>query len=153
MNLLKKILIIFFFLIPSSISLAQVTHVDNQTFEDGGSSFLNGIAFNSDGTKMFTSYLGSTDNDNIDFINEYDLSTPFDISTHTYAGDSERCNLANGYDEAVHTADKKPSNTGDITFGNSGMHMFVINRGTNGGSNDALYRYDLSKPLMFQLVN
>ena len=56
MNFLKKILIIFFFLIPSSISLAQVTHVDNQTFEDGGSSILNGIAFNSDGTKMFTSY-------------------------------------------------------------------------------------------------
>ena len=24
--------------------------------------------------------------------------------------------------------------------------MFVINRGTNGGLNDALYRYDLSKP-------
>ena len=95
---------------------------------------------------MFTSYSASTDNDSFNFINEYDLSTPFDISTHTYAGDSERCNLANGYDEAVHTADKKPSNTGDITFGNSGKHMFVINRGTNGGSNDALYRYDLSKP-------
>ena len=108
MNFLKKILIIFFFLIPSSISLAQVTHVDNQTFEDGGSSFLNGIAFNSDGTKMFTSYSASTDNDSFNFINEYDLSTPFDISAHTYAGDSERCNLANGYDEAVHTADKKP---------------------------------------------
>ena len=146
MNFLKKILIIFFFLIPSSISLAQVTHVDNQTFEDGGSSILNGIAFNSDGTKMFTSFSSSTDNDDFNFINEYDLSTPFDISTHTYAGDSERCNLANGYDEAVHTANKKPSNTGDITFGNSGKHMFVINRGTNGGLNDALYRYDLSKP-------
>ena len=27
-----------------------------------------------------------------DFIAEYTLSTPFDISTATYAGDSERCN-------------------------------------------------------------
>ena len=26
------------------------------------------------------------------FIAEYTLSTPFDISTATYAGDSERCN-------------------------------------------------------------
>ena len=65
MNLLKKTLIIFFFLIPTSISLGQVTHVDNQTFEDGGSSFLNGITFNSDGTKMFTSYSASTGNDDI----------------------------------------------------------------------------------------
>ena len=95
---------------------------------------------------MFTSFSSSTDNDDFNFINEYNLSTPFDISTHTYAGDTERCNLANGYDEAVHTANKKPSNTGDITFGNNGTHMFVINRGTNGGLNDALYRYDLSKP-------
>ena len=56
---------------------------------------------------MFTSFSSSTDNDSFNFINEYDLSTPFDISTHTYAGDSERCNLANGYDEAVHTANNK----------------------------------------------
>ena len=27
------------------------------------------------------------------YINEYTLSTPFDISTHTYAGDSERCDF------------------------------------------------------------
>ncbi len=143
MNFLKKIIVIFFFLIHSSISLAQVTHVDNQTFEDGGSSFLNGIAFNSDGTKMFTSYLFSTDNDDIDFINEYDLSTPFDISTHTYAGDSERCNLANGYDSGVH---QKPSNIGDITFSSNGMHIFTLNRGTNNADDDKLYRYDLTKP-------
>ena len=143
MNFLKKIIVIFFFLIHSSISLAQVTHVDNQTFEDGGSSFLNGIAFNSDGTKMFTSYLISTDNDDIDFINEYDLSTPFDISTHTYAGDSERCNLANGYDSGVH---QKPSNIGDITFSSNGMHIFTLNRGTNNADDDKLYRYDLTKP-------
>ena len=143
MNFLKKIIVIFFFLIHSSISLAQVTHVDNQTFEDGGSSFLNGIAFNSDGTKMFTSYSVGTGNDSIDFINEYDLSTPFDISTHTYAGDSERCNLANGYDSGVH---QKPSNIGDITFSSNGMHIFTLNRGTNNADNDKLYRYDLTKP-------
>ena len=143
MNFLKKIIVIFFFLIHSSISLAQVTHVDNQTFEDGGSSFLNGIAFNNDGKKMFTSFSVSTDNDNFNFINEYDLSTPFDISTHTYAGDSERCNLANGYDSGVH---QKPSNIGDITFSSNGMHIFTLNRGTNNADDDKLYRYDLTKP-------
>ena len=37
-----------------------------------------GIAFSSDGTKMFV--IGSTE----DRVNEYDLSTPFDASTRTF---------------------------------------------------------------------
>ena len=37
-----------------------------------------GIAFSSDGTKMFV--IGSTGDD----VNEYDLSTPFDASTRTF---------------------------------------------------------------------
>ena len=145
MNLLKKTLIIFFFLIPTSISLGQVTHVDNQTFEDGGSSFLNGITFNSDGTKMFTSYSASTGNDDIDFINEYDLSAPFDISTHTYAGDSERCNLDNssGGDSFGPNMDT----TFGLEFSNDGMKLFV---GTGGIANDEerdrVFRFDLTSP-------
>ena len=35
-----------------------------------------------------------------DFIAEYTLSTPFDISTATYAGDSERCNATDPDDDA-----------------------------------------------------
>ena len=136
------------FNIFTSISnvLANVTHIDDQTFRDGGSGsgILNGIEFNSNGTKMFTIYSGASGNDNnIDFINEYDLSTPFDISTHTYRGDSERCNLANGYDSGSHQI---PKNAGDMSFSSNGMHIFVINRGTNGSNDDALYRYDLTKP-------
>ena len=42
---------------------------------------------------MFVSTSTSTGNANIDFIYEYNLSTPFDISTKTYAGDDERCDL------------------------------------------------------------
>ena len=125
----------------------MVTHIDDQTFQDGGSgsSILTGIEFNSDGTKMFTVYSSASGNDNgIDFINEYDLSTPFDISTHTYAGDSERCNLANGWSAAAY--DQKPDNTGDMVFSSNGMHIFVIERGTNGSNDDALWRYDLTKP-------
>ena len=59
MSLLKKILIIFFLSLPISNSFASmVTHIDDQTFQDGGSgsSILTGIEFNSDGTKMFTVY-------------------------------------------------------------------------------------------------
>ena len=146
MKFFRKALIILIFLFPSSNVLANVTHIDDQTFRDGGSGsgILSGIEFNSNGTKMFTIYSAASGNDNnIDFINEYDLSTPFDISTHTYRGDSERCNLANGYDSGSHQI---PKNAGDMSFSSNGMHIFVINRGTNGSNDDALYRYDLTKP-------
>ena len=146
MKFFRTVVIILIFLFPSSNILANVTHIDNQIFQDGGSGsdFLTGIEFNADGTKMFTIYSVASGNDNnIDFINEYDLSTPFDISTHTYRGDSERCNLANGYDSGSHQI---PKNAGDMSFSSNGMHIFVINRGTNGANDDALYRYDLTKP-------
>ena len=103
------------------------------------------IEFNSDGTKMFTSYSAAdTRSSNIDFINEYDLSIPFDISTHTFAGDSERCDLANGYDSGVNAV--KPDNIGDMAFSGNGMHIFIIRRGTGGRNDDRLFRYDLTKP-------
>ena len=146
MKFIKNFILILLFILPISNVFANVTHIDQQTFDDGGtgSSFLNGIEFNSDGTKMFTIYSGASGNDNdIDFINEYDLSTPFDISTHTYRSDSERCNLANGYDSELHQI---PNNAGDMSFSSNGMQIFVINRGTSGSNNDALYRYDLTKP-------
>ena len=148
MKFIKNFILILLFILPISNVFANVTHVDQQTFTDGGSGsgIINGIEFNSDGTKMFTIYqaaAGNTgSNNNIDFINEYDLSTPFDISTHTFAGDSERCNLANGYASPT----EKPDTAGDMAFSSNGMHIFVINRGTNGGTDDALYRYDLTKP-------
>ena len=101
MSFLKKILIIFLFLIPFSNSFAAtVTKIDDQVFQDaadGKHDTMGGPEFNKDGTKMFVSYqnnassgAGGVD----DFIAEYTLSTPFDISTATYAGDSERCNTS-----------------------------------------------------------
>ena len=53
---------------------------------------INGIHFNHDGTKMFTFIQTNSGSSNILYVNEYNLSTPFDVSTRTYAGDSERCN-------------------------------------------------------------
>jgi hypothetical protein len=147
MKFLRTIIFVLIFLLPVSNVLAKVTHIDDQTYQDGGSgsNFLTGIEFNADGTKMFTVYLAAdTGNSNIDFINEYDLSTPFDISTSTYAGDSERCNLANGWSAAAY--EEKPDTTGDMVFSSNGLHIFIINRGLNNVDNDALWRYDLTKP-------
>jgi hypothetical protein len=76
MKFIKNFILILLFILPISNVFANVTHIDQQTFDDGGtgSSFLNGIEFNSDGTKRFTIYSNTdTFNCKIDYINEYDL--------------------------------------------------------------------------------
>ncbi len=73
MKFFRTAVTILIFLLPISNVLANVTHIDDQTFRDGGSGsgILNGIEFNSNGTKMFTLYSAASGNDhNIDFINE-----------------------------------------------------------------------------------
>jgi len=145
MKYFKNIILVLLFFFPISYSLgAVVTEVDDQqiVFEDGGSTFPNGITFNDDGTKMFVSFSRSTNNSDFDFINEYNLSTPFDISTHTYAGDDERCDL----DVEAGSADLDPTNVGDMAFSSDGLKIFIVSRGTNNSNNDAIYRYDLTTP-------
>ena len=95
---LKNFLIIFFLLFSMSNSFgAMVTHNQSVTVEQSRDAQISGIEFNEDGTKMFTSYNRrlSTDHtsagDDTRFIEEYNLSTPFNISTRVSAGDSERC--------------------------------------------------------------
>ena len=141
MKFLRKAIIILIFLFPISSSFASmVTLVDRQIFDDGGQAFQNGILFNPDGTKMFVSTSASTGNAAIDFIYEYNLSTPFDISTKTYAGDDERCDLDVGSGQYG----LNPSNVGDMAFSSDGLKIFILNRGTNGSNDDRLYRYDLT---------
>tara|TARA_E500000178_G_scaffold141055_1_gene140686 strand:+ start:206 stop:2437 length:2232 start_codon:yes stop_codon:yes gene_type:complete len=139
MSFLKKILIIFIFLLPVSNSFgAMVTSVQNETFEDLGRE-INGIHFNKDGTKVFTSYsfpLAATPLDH-HFIHEYNLSTPYDISTRTYAGNDERCKTGSGSDgtetQFIH----------DLEFSSDGMKLFTTTRGNDG---DVVYRFDLTSP-------
>ena len=138
MFLFKRILIIFFLFFPISNSFgAMVTEVDSDqaySFLDGGGT-INGIAFNSDGTKMFVSRTSSTQ-----FIIEYNLSTPFDISAATYAGDAARCELGTA-------ATLNPANIGDMVISSDGLKMFFVQRAINNNDNsDRIYRYDLTKP-------
>ncbi len=80
-----------------------------------------GITFNNDGTKMFiVGYSG-------DDVNEYSLSTAFDVSTATY--------VQNFYVGAQETA---PSG---ITFNNDGTKMFIV-----GYSGDDVNEYSLDNP-------
>ncbi len=137
MSLLKRIIFIFFLLSPFSNSFgAMVTAVQNEVFEDLGRE-INGIHFNDDGTKLFTSYsFQPTDAPNDHhFINEYNLSTPYDISTRTYAGNNERCETGSGSDgtetQFIH----------DLEFSSDGMKLFTTTRGNDG---DIVYRFDLT---------
>ena len=156
MSLIKKILIIFFLLFPISNSLGEmVTHVQTNTFLDGPhtvgedenesnefqSRSLNGIHFNDDGTKLFTSYNMKPRLDNVkdtfQYIHEYNLSIPYDISTRTYAGNDERCELGSGSDG--HTGDRAH----DLEFSSDGMKLF-----TSDKTIDNLFRYDLTLSLI-----
>ena len=142
MNLIKKIIIIFFLLIPISVSFANVTFKQQLLFfEDQGN--INGLAFNEDGSKFFT--ITSSNNADEDFVTEWNLSTPYDISTRSYAGDSERCFLDAPDDvNQVDAGDQPAKQGGDIAFSSDGLTMLTTNRGTSGGKNDFVLRFDLT---------
>ena len=96
MKFIKNFILILLFILPISNSFgAMVTHIQSATVSDGGANHIQGIQFNKDGTKMFT-LNNITDGETNTHINEYTLSTPFDISTRTYAGPNERCELDHG---------------------------------------------------------
>ena len=78
MTNLKKILIIFFLFFPISNTFGSVTFNQSETFFDDGQDNINGLTFNDDGTKIF---IITSDGGGEDFVSEYTLSTPYDIST------------------------------------------------------------------------
>ena len=89
--MIKKLIWILLIIFPISNSfgamytLLQTTDVSSSGVVPGG------IHFNPDGTKMFI--VSQSKDGDFSLVDEYDLTTPFDISTQSYAGDSERCNL------------------------------------------------------------
>ena len=157
MNLLKNIFMVFFFFVLFSNSFAaMVTKIDDQVFQDATDAGENhdnmgGPEFNNDGTKMFVSYqnnassgAGGVD----DFIAEYTLSTPFDISTATYAGDSERCNTSDPDHDGTVVGDNATTETIiAFKFSDDGKKIFTAQRGMNRSpGNSFVNRYDLTTP-------
>ena len=141
----KKLIVVFFILIfgISNSYSAAVTQIDKQVFADGDgedlSSVMGDVVFNNDGTKMFTSYSNSTAiNTNDDVINEYTLSVPYDISSATYAGASERCAVTDGEDGSKDRAMLS------FSFSDDGMKIFVAQRGLNNVANSFVNRLDLT---------
>jgi len=154
MSILKKIILAIIFLFPTQNSFAaMITQLDSQIFQDASDNMhenMGGIEFNNDGTKMFLSYMNTT-NYNVgddDYIAEYTLSTPYDISTATYAGDSERCNTADpNHDGTVLGDNNTTAMIIAFRFSNDGKIVFTAQRGFNAPpGNSFVNRYDLTIP-------
>ena len=80
-----------------------------------------GMAFSSDGAKMFV--IGNTGDD----VNEYDLSAPFDASTRTFVDAT-----------SIRAQENNPQG---MVFSSDGTKMFIV-----GSDGDAVNEYDLSAP-------
>ena len=106
---------------PFDVSTA--TH-DSSLSVTGQETAPSGMAFSNDGTKMFV--VGFTGR----YINEYTLSTPFDVSTASHAGNTER----------FYVGGQEASPQG-MAFSNDGAKMFVV-----GIVDDAVIEYTLSTP-------
>ncbi|MDC0997178.1 Ig-like domain-containing protein, partial [Candidatus Pelagibacter sp.] len=81
-----------------------------------------GIRFNNDGTKLFISGFATAR------IEEYSLSTAFNLATASYTGNSERLNTS--------TYETSPR---DIEFNSDGTRLFIT-----GGNGDDITEYELS---------
>jgi len=122
-NFIKKIFIFFLIFNLTFVSTAQAAGVFVDSFDISDEELIpTGLAFNNDGTKMFV--MGKDGDD----INEYTLSTAFDVSTAAYAGDDERFDVS---DEIT--------DSGGLAFNNDGTKMFLV-----GAAGDNIYEYTLS---------
>ena len=144
MKFIKNFILILIFILPISNSFGAMMTFNQkaevQDYAAGGSSGLTaGIEFNNDGTKMFISYANRFDNSSVHFINEYSLTTPYDVSTKVYAGDSERCVLTGTDGNSIY----------DLDISSDGKRLFVVSRnaGTNNDQDgDKAYGFDLTSP-------
>ena len=112
---------LFTLIIFSSQAVAGVTFVDNFDLSSQENS-VSGLAFNDDGTKMFVT--GASGDD----VNEYTLSTGFDISTASFV---------DSFDVSAQT--DWPTH---IQFNNDGTKMFIST--IMGNQTDKILEYTLS---------
>lgn len=100
--------------LPTVELLRQMETDDLEGSEPGGE----GIVFGDSGSKLYVV-------DNGDNVNQYDLSTPYDISTHSHAG--------------FHSVESEEPNPTAIRFRPNGEKLFVA-----GTTNHEVVEYDLS---------
>ena len=159
MKFIKNFILILLFILPTSNSFgSMVTFVDSfqvsnglsQTTDRAGLATntdreVGGVQFSDDGTKMFVRFFrdedggANPDTELYSYIDQYNLSTPFDASTGAYA---VSCELNHG---SVATNGHQPF---DLNFSSDGMKLYVANRGVGNNNEDVnfVYRFDLTAP-------
>jgi len=162
MKFIKNFILILLFIFPISNSFgAMVTFVDSfqvsngrlQTTDRAGLATdtdreIGGVQFSDDGTKMFVRFFrdqdggASPDTELYSYIDQYNLSTPFDASTGTYA---VSCELNHGQTKANGNPNHEPF---DLNFSSDGMKFYVANRNRDSANSDRnfVYRFDLTTP-------
>ena len=106
------------YLLSTPFDVSTASFVDSFNFAAQETS-PRGVAFSTDGTKMFITGTLS------DSVNEYTLSTGFDVSTASYS--------------QAFSVLAQDSTIAEITFNNDGTKMFIV-----GSTNDNVYEYALS---------
>ena len=125
---MKKILlmIVFTFCIFQMVVMATPWEVDTAVYADKSKLVSSqettpyGVAFSSDGTKMYI--VGNTN----DTVYQYTLSTGWDVSTATYADKSK-------------LVGSQETNPYGVAFSSDGTKMYMV-----GNTNDTVYQYTLS---------
>jgi len=118
--LLKKLFSIFLIFNLTFVSTAQAAGVFVDSFDISNEETIpQSLAFNNDGTKMFV--VGRAGKD----INEYTLSTGFDVSTASFVDSFD-----------VRNEETEPKG---LAFNNDGTKMFVV-----GYTEDKVFEYNLS---------
>lgn len=101
-----------------TVDLADVTYISKAAINQDGQ--MQGLSFSADGTKMYTSGVGS------DYIYQYSLSTAFDISTVSY----------NNVSLSIGSQESTPRG---IFTSQDGTKIYIV-----GSSSDAVQEYSLS---------
>ena len=121
---LKKLFSIFLIFNLTCVSTAQAAGVFVDSFSvNSEETEPRGLTFNNDGTKMFV--IGWTGDD----VNEYTLSTGFDVSTASFVDSFSITSTVPG-------GENDPR---DVKFNSGGTKMFVLGR-----AKDKVYEYTLS---------
>ena len=105
--------------------------------------------FSDDGKKIFTAQRGMNTSPGNSFVNRYDLTTPFDVSTCTYVSDVDVDTeaLQNGTNAGDRLSTNDRNNLQGIEITNDGTKMFVsINDGNSGKNYANIKQYNFGTP-------
>lgn len=106
--------------VASSFDIANASFDGTAKELSGINSFSTGFAFNADGTKLYVTGIST------DAVQQYSLSTAFDVSTATY-------------DSVSFSVSSQEASAQAVLFNDDGTSMYV-----SGSDNDTVYQYTLT---------